>query len=329
MIRLPPSLQEQLERAGYGVYNHSAVEVCGWTKKAIRGEGTCYKNKFYGIDTHRCMQITQAVAWCTNRCVYCWRPMESFLGVKMEGEVDPPGEILERLKELRKKLLSGFGGDPRVDRKIYEEALEPTHVTFSLMGEPFLYPYVPESIDYVRNNWPQVRSIFIVTNGMVPEEVERMLRRGSLPTQIYVSFTAPNRELYRKVSRPVLPDYWERFLKTLDLLRDAPVRKVARITLIRGLNDVDLEGYASLIERYNPHFVEVKAYMYIGASRKRLKEENMPDHGYVKTFALKLLEHLPGYSFMDEFEPSRVVVLKNRREGMDIDPIIRSVYPNL
>ena len=255
--------------------------------------------------------------------------MESFLGVRMEGEVDPPGETLEKLRELRKKLLSGFGGDPRIDRRIYEEALEPTHVTFSLMGEPFLYPYVPESIEYIRENWPQVKSIFIVTNGMVPEEVERMLKMGVLPTQIYVSFTAPNKELYKKISRPVLPDYWDRFLKTLDLLRDAPVRKVARITLIRGLNDVDLDGYASLIERYNPHFVEVKAYMYIGASRKRLREENMPDHGYVKSFALKLLEHLPGYSLMDEFEPSRVVVLKNRREGMDIDPIIRSVDPNV
>jgi len=325
---LPSSVRQQLERAGYGVFNHSAVEICGWTKKAIRGEGMCYKNKFYGIDTHRCMQITQSVAWCTNRCVYCWRKMEFFVGTKMDFPVDPPEVTLERLKELRKKLLSGFGGDPNVDKKIYREALEPNHVTFSLMGEPLLYPYVPESIEYIKKHW-NVKSIFVVTNGLVPEEVERMVREKKLPTQIYVSFTAPDRETYKKVSRPVIPDYWERFLRTLDVLRDAPVRKVARITLIRGWNDKNLKGYAELIERYNPHFVEVKAYMYIGASRKRLLEWNMPDHAYVKKFALALLDHLPGFEYMDEFEPSRVVVLKNRRPGMDIDPMIRSVEPNV
>ena len=255
--------------------------------------------------------------------------MEFFLGTELRGDVDPPGETLEKLKELRKKLLSGFGGDPEVDKKIYQEALEPTHVTFSLMGEPLLYPYVPESIEYIKKNWPQVRSIFVVTNGMVPEEIERMIRENKLPTQIYVSFTAPDKETYKKVSRPVYKDFWERFLRTLDLLRDAPVRKVARITLIRGWNDTNYRGYVDLIERMNPHFVEVKAYMYIGASRKRLKEWNMPDHAYVKDFALKLLGYLPGYEYMDEFEPSRVVVLKNKREGMDIDPIIRSVEPNV
>ncbi|NPA86756.1 MAG: 4-demethylwyosine synthase TYW1, partial [Candidatus Diapherotrites archaeon] len=110
VVRVPEWVEKQLKNAGYGVYNHSAVEVCSWTKKAIRGEGTCYKNKFYGIDTHRCMQMTQAVAWCTNRCVYCWRPMEFFVGTRLEGELDPPDLTMEKLRELRKKLLSGFGG---------------------------------------------------------------------------------------------------------------------------------------------------------------------------------------------------------------------------
>ena len=329
VIKLPENIEKQLKNAGYGVFNHSAVEICGWTKKAIRGEGACYKNKFYGIDTHRCMQITQAVAWCTNRCVYCWRPMEFFIGTRLENDVDPPNVTLEKLRELRKKLLSGFGGDPKVDKRVYQESLEPSHVTFSLMGEPLLYPYVPESIEYIKKNWPQVRSIFVVTNGMVPGEVERMIKENKLPTQIYVSFTAPDKDTYRKVSRPVFPDYWERFLRTLELLHDAPVRKVARITLIRGWNDFGHKRYAELIEKMNPHFVEVKAYMYIGASRKRLMEWNMPDHEYVKEFALELLEYLPGYEYMDEFEPSRVVVLKNRRKGMDIDSIIHSVEPNV
>ena len=43
--------KEALEKASYEIVgNHSAVEICGWTKKSIKGsEGGCYKQKFYGI----------------------------------------------------------------------------------------------------------------------------------------------------------------------------------------------------------------------------------------------------------------------------------------
>ncbi len=330
VVRAPAFIEEQLRNAHYGIFNHSAVEICTWTKKSLKDPSqSCYKNKFYGIDSHRCMQMTQAVAWCTNRCIYCWRPMEFFVGTSLNGELDPPEVTMEKLREQRKKLLTGFGGNPNIDKKRLEEAMEPTHITFSLMGEPLLYPYVPEAIEYVKKHWPWVKSIFVVTSGQVPEAIERMIKENKLPTQLYVSFTGPDKETYFKVSRPAFKDYWERFLKTLDLLRDAPVRKVARLTLIKGVNDINPEGYASLIERMNPHFVEVKAYMYLGFSRRRLEYENMPSHSYVREFSFKLLEYLPGYEYMDEDEPSRVVVLKNRREGMDIDPIITSPDPSV
>lgn len=332
VLQVREDIRKALEDAGYRIFNHSGVEICTWTKKALTEGEFCYKNKFYGIDTHRCMQISQAVAWCTNRCIYCWRANEEFMpGAEMlpKDEVDSPGETLERLRELRAKLLSGFGGNPKVDKKMYEDALVPNHVTFSLMGEPLLYPYVPESIQYLLKNWSWLKSIFIVTNGQVPEEIQRMKEMNVWPTQFYVSFTAPNCELYRKISHPIYPDYWDRFLRTLDILSDAPVRKVARITLISGYNDCCFEEWLDLIERYNPHFVEVKAYMYIGRSRQRLKEENMPTHQYIKEWAAELEKHLEGFEYMDEHAASRIVVLKNRRDGMDIDPIIRGPLPNL
>ena len=278
------------------------------------------------------MQVSQAVAWCTNRCIYCWRATEDFMpdtAVLPKDAVDPPGIILERLRELRAKLLSGFGGNEKVDGETYKESLTPNHVTFSLMGEPFLYPYVPESVQYLHDNWPWIKSIFVVTNGMVPSEVQRMRDMGTWPTQFYVSLTAPTSDVYREVSRPLHPDYWNRFLHTLDILSDAPVRKVARITLIRGYNDCCFDGWAELIRRYRPHFIEVKAYMYIGRSRQRLKEENMPSHQYVREWAAELGEHLGIFEYMDEHEASRVVLLKNVDIGMNIDPIIRGPLPNL
>ena len=332
-MEIDPNIKRQLEQTGYRIYKWGSIEICHWTKEAIRNRRFCYKNKFYGIDTHRCMQISLATFWCTNRCIYCWRPNQDFqdrdgLFLLDLKDVPDPKEMLEKLKEYRRELLIGFGGNPDVDKEFLKEALEPNHVTFSLMGEPLLYPKMPEAIKYIKENW-NLKSIFIVSNGMVPEMIERLINENALPTQFYISFTAPNKELYEKISKPLVKDYWERFLKTLDLLRNAKTRKVARITLIKGLNDCCFEGWKKLIERFNPHFVEVKAYMFLGYSRFRLKKENQPTHEEVKEFALKILKYLKGFEYMDEHEPSRVVVLKNKTPGMDIDPIIRSVEPNV
>jgi len=332
VIQIDPKIKEAMEKAGYRIYKTAGVAICHWTKEALRHKRFCYKHKFYGIDTHRCMQISLALFWCTHRCIYCWRPNHEFQKETLELLEHPewfpdPGELLEKLKELRKQLLIGFKGNPNVDKKMLEEALEPSHVTFSLMGEPLLYPKMPEAIKYIKENWKQVKSIFIVSNGTVPEMVERLIEENALPTQFYISFTGSNQEIFEYVSRPVIPKAWERFNKTLRLLSKAKTRRVARITLIKGINDKNLDEWAEIIERMNPHFVEVKAYMYLGYSRYRLKPENQPEHKDVKEFALKLLEYLDGFEYMDEHEPSRVVVLRNIKNP--IDPIIKSVEPDV
>ena len=47
---LTEKAKQELEKQQYRVVgDHSAVKICGWTKNMIRGEGGCYKLKFYGI----------------------------------------------------------------------------------------------------------------------------------------------------------------------------------------------------------------------------------------------------------------------------------------
>ena len=71
--------QEQLTRlqnAGYKVIgNHSAVKLCLWCKKSIKtnGKDFCYKQKFYDINSHRCIQMTPALQFCNLKCLHCWR----------------------------------------------------------------------------------------------------------------------------------------------------------------------------------------------------------------------------------------------------------------
>jgi len=318
-IRIDSRIEKKLRNAQYGVWGHSTVEICHWTKKAIKGEGICYKRKFFGIETHRCMEFSPAGVFCSNRCIYCWRPSEFYNTLKMgENLVDEPKEIVERLLEERRKLLSGFGGNEKAVKELYLEALKPTHYAISLSGEPTMYPKLPELVKYLKS-FPETKSVFIVTNGQYPDMLERLEKEDALPTQIYLSMNAGTIETFKKVNRPLFKDAWERFQRSLEFISKTKTRTIIRITLIKSYNDREDEipEFAKLIKKANPHFVEVKAYMHVGYSIYRLKRDNMPEHEYIKQWANKLLQYLPGFKYMDEQEESRIVILQNQKRYVD------------
>lgn len=311
------------ERFGkiYGLAGkHSGVQICSWTRKALRGKGVCYKQKFYGVDCYRCCQMSPALAWCQQNCVFCWRPMEWMESVEMQGE-EAPEEIIKACVQERKRLLTGIGGASDVDRKSFEKSLMefPSHWAISLSGEPTIYPRLGELVKALRAM--EVRSIFIVTNGQEPERLEELAKKQALPTQLYVSLTAPDEKLFKKINCPAYKDGWQRLNRTLGLLPQLGCRRVIRLTLIKGINDADghLPRYASLLEKSKADFIEVKAYMFLGLSRKRLKQENMPYHEDVREWSNKLEKLLENYSIIDEDKASRIVLFKRKDSG----------YPNL
>ena len=67
-------------------------------------------------------------------------------------------------------------------------------------------------------------------------------------------------------------------------------------------------GKNVMIERANADFVEVKGYMHVGESQKRLPRESMPLHEEVRSFAEEI-SRASGYKYKDEQKPSRVVLL--------------------
>jgi tRNA wybutosine-synthesizing protein 1 len=70
----------------------------------------------------------------------------------------------------------------------------------------------------------------------------------------------------------------------------------------------DVKGFAELIKLSEPKFVELKGYAWLGESRKRLKEENVPTLEDLIEFA-KELEKLTGYKIKVTDSASRVVML--------------------
>lgn len=314
-------LRAQYRLAG----RHSAVQICSWTKKALRGEGVCYKQKFYGIACHRCAQMSPAFLWCQQSCVHCWRPAEWMKKPGFEEmELDTPDAIVSGIVEARKKLLSGFGGFSETDKKLYDESYRsfPSHWAISLSGEPTIYPFICGLIKELRKH-KEVRSVFLVTNGQEPKRLQRLARKKCLPTQLYISLNAWDEKSFRKLNRPAYADGWKRLQKSLSLLKKLKCRTVIRLTLIKGVNDSEeaKEAFAKMLEYAQPTFIEIKAYMFLGNSRKRLKEENMPSHAYVGQFASSLLEKLKSYAWVSEDAASRIVLLK--RKGSRIDNIIK------
>jgi tRNA wybutosine-synthesizing protein 1 len=292
-----------LEKIGYRfVGSNSAIKICEWTRKSIRNKkkgSFCYKQKFYGIKSHRCLQLSPNVFSCTHNCLYCWRNMK--FKKAFRGKIDKPGDILDNAIKEQKKILQGFwGGD--VDKAKLREAEKPDQVAISLVGEPCLYPKLPELIDEIKRGG---MTAFLVSNGTVPEMIKKLIDHQ--PTNMYITLPAPDEKVYKKTCNPMIRDGWQRIQKSLSMLKEFD-RSVIRLTLVKNLNMVKPKGYAEIIESASPDFVEAKAFMPVGGAMERLPYESMPRHKEIKEFAKKIQKH-SSYKIKDEKDDSRVVLL--------------------
>jgi len=286
-------------RQGYHfVGAQAAVKTCLWLRKSLRGEGACYKSRFYGINSHRCIQMTPTLT-CNHTCLHCWRPT---LGSTLtSAKWDEPEGIVEGCLREQMRLISGYAGSGKTNLGKLEEAKKPRHAAISLDGEPTLYPMLGELIDEFHGRG---MTTFVVTNGSRPDVVKEIN-----PTQLYISLNAPDEETFTKMCGSGKNE-WRRLNESLEAMRslDSTPKTCIRITLVKDLNMKNAEGYAKLIEKAEPDFVEVKAYMHLGYSRMRLPRSAMPSHSVVRGFAEEVGKAC-SYGVKDEVEISRVVLL--------------------
>ncbi|MFH0906352.1 MAG: 4-demethylwyosine synthase TYW1 [archaeon] len=313
-------IKKDLTHKHYGLYGkHSGVEICEWNKKALRGEGVCYKQKFYNVECYRCAQITPAVLWCHQNCIFCWRPAGYMKEHKLDKDFcDKPKDIIEGLFSERKKLLTGFGGLPTVSKKKYLECLIPSHVAISLSGEPTIYPFLPELVKELKLR-KEIKTIFIVTNGLEPEMLKQLQDKEALPTQLYLSIVANSKEMQKKINCPKIKDSWKKLNKTINLFSKLKCRRVIRFTLIKGLNDnhENLKEFAALFDKASSDFLEIKSYMYIGESRKNLTIDNMPSFNDCLNYAKEIEKLSKIYKIENSCKPSRIILLKNKNSKIE------------
>ncbi|OQO05722.1 hypothetical protein B0A48_09815 [Cryoendolithus antarcticus] len=287
MVPVSSPTYTSLTKQGYSIVGtHSGVKICRWTKSALRGRGSCYKYSFYGIASHRCMEATPSLS-CSNKCVFCWRHGTNPVGTTWRWQVDEPELIFDGIKENHYKKIKMMKGVPGVRAERFSEAMQIRHCALSLVGEPIFYPHINKLLAMLH---AERISSFLVCNAQHPDELAAL---GPV-TQLYVSIDASNKESLRKIDRPLHRDFWERFQRCLDILHTKrnTHRTVFRLTLVKGFNvDEEAEGYAALVDRARPSFVEVKGVTYCGTSTAAgagLTMQNVPFYEEVCAFVLAL-----------------------------------------
>lgn len=194
------------------------------------------------------------------------------------------------------------------------------HCALSLVGEPIFYPYINEFTAMLH---AEHISSFLVCNAQHPDQLATL----KPVTQLYVSIDASNRESLRKIDRPLNRNFWELFCRCLDIIREKrqTQRTVYRLTLVKGFNmDDEAEGYADLVARGLPCFVEVKGVTYCGTSSSAgagLTMQNVPFYEEVAEFVVKLNEALQrrglDYGIAAEHAHSCCILIASKRFYVD------------
>jgi tRNA wybutosine-synthesizing protein 1 len=225
---------------------------------------------------------------------------------------DDPDAIVEGVIAAHRKLVYGWGGNQKVTEQFLKEALNPVHAAISLEGEPTLYDRLGDLVTSFKAHG--FRSIFIVTNGTKPEILANL---GSEPSQLYVSLCAPDEETFDRTCRPMVPGAWRKVMETLDLLKSFKCPTVIRQTLVPKLNMNNISGYADLILRAEPTYVEPKGAMSVGYARQRFAYNEMASFAQIKEFATELSKKT-GYSIKDEQYESNIVLLSRLAKPINL-----------
>jgi tRNA wybutosine-synthesizing protein 1 len=198
---------------------------------------------------------------------------------------------------------------------MFDEASNPNQVAISLAGEPITYPYLS---DLIKECHRRRMTTFLVTNGTYPDQLASL---DELPTQLYVTVAAPNKDIYNKVCRPKISNGWDMLMKTLDVLPSLDTRTVIRHTLVKDLNFGWVDEYGKLDKRADTDLIEPKGYVFVGASRQRLSLTSMPSFSEMKDFSSRLGD-IVGMSVIREKEDSRVLLLGKE----DLDTNVSNIF---
>ena len=183
--------------------------------------------------------------------MFCWRHHKNPVGKEWRWKTDDPYFIVDQAIQMHISMIKETKGIPGVLPERWREAHTVRHCALSLVGEPIMYPRINELLGELHR---RSISTYLVTNGQHPQAIETVCP----VTQLYVSVDASTPETLEAIDRPLFSDAWDRLCSSLKSLRNRGQRTVARLTVVKGWNSDEIEGYAKLIALGHCSFVEVR-----------------------------------------------------------------------
>ena len=204
-----------------------------------------------------------------------------------------PDFIVREAIKTHVGMIKEARGIPGVLEDRWKAAHTVRHCALSLVGEPIMYPRINELLMGLHR---KRISTYLVTNGQHPDAIESLVP----VTQLYVSVDAPTPASLEAIDRPLFKDAWERLKRSLALVRKKGQRTVARLTIVKGWNSDEIEGYANLVALGQVSFVELKGVTFCGTSdASNLNMSNSPFHHEVLEFTEKLRLKLKELTFRE------------------------------
>ena len=139
------------------------------------------------------MQTSPVVDQCNLACTYCWR--EPHMDTLELTDQDPLELLYESVRASSVDCYLGLVASKSSKRKMVR-CSEPKTRCYFPQWRANLYRRLGEYIDLCHKHG---MTTMLVTNGTFPKVLERL---DPLPTQLYVSVDAPNKEIFDKVCKP-------------------------------------------------------------------------------------------------------------------------------
>jgi tRNA wybutosine-synthesizing protein 1 len=281
------------------------VGLCYWTRMSVCRTGVCYKEIFYGIPSHQCVEFTPMPDRCNLDCVFCWRACKDLSFNQPLPRLTSIENYLDKMLTLRNTMMAGLGSHPYVDSALLKDSYQAKYWTFSYTGEPTLAEDLPQMLDDLKKRGS---TVLLVTNGTRPEVIEKL--KTTLPDQFYLSLNGYDRESFFYLTRPRSASLWKKHCDFALEFSRLKCRKVLRVTMLENFNmdEKAAAGYAHQIKLIKPEYVELKSFARLGQSIDNFPKEAVPTHARIMNFAQQV-SRASGYRLSCEHERARVALL--------------------
>jgi wyosine [tRNA(Phe)-imidazoG37] synthetase (radical SAM superfamily) len=176
---------------------------------------------------------------CSQNCVYCQLGSFPPISIQRKSFINP-----QHIKnELADKLAT---------------IQQPDFISFVGSGEPTLSSDLPELIEFIKDNYPNIK-ISVITNGnlLYLKEVRDELQKVHL---VIPSLDAGSQETFTKMNRPNPEMTFERHIEGLLKFREEYKGQYRlEVMLVKNINDSvdELEKIAFYVEQIQPDVVDI------------------------------------------------------------------------